>query len=152
MAVSMAAAPDVPDPADARSGPDLISDSALGVKMDSRSRAALMAKLAGQDPAAVTYTLKCDAAGPPPGKPDLKACSADYCLFNVATDPCEYHDVAKAHPDIVASIVARLADYQATAVGAVQPEGCVPVITDGAWRPCDSPDPNSTNPHATRRR
>jgi arylsulfatase A-like enzyme len=103
----------------------------------------------GQDPAAVTYTLKCDAAGPPPGKPDLKACSADYCLFNVATDPCEYHDVAKAHPDIVASIVARLADYQATAVGAVQPEGCVPVITDGAWRPCDSPDPNSTNPHAT---
>ena len=52
MAVSMAAAPDVPDPADARSGPDLISDSALGVKMDSRSRAALMAKLAGQDPAA----------------------------------------------------------------------------------------------------
>ena len=50
MEVSMAA-PDVRDAADARSGPDLMSDSALGVKMDSRSRAALMAKLAGQDPA-----------------------------------------------------------------------------------------------------
>ena len=50
MAVSMVPTPDVHEPADARSGPDLISDSALGVKMDSRSRAALMAKLAGQDP------------------------------------------------------------------------------------------------------
>ena len=51
MAVSMAPAPEAFAPAEARSGPDLISDSALGVKMDSRSRAALMAKLAGQDPA-----------------------------------------------------------------------------------------------------
>ena len=103
----------------------------------------------GQDPANVTYTLKCNASGPPTGPPDTKACSTEYCLFNMVSDPCEYNNVAAQHPDIVASIVARLKDYQATAVDSIQPEGCVPVITDGAWRPCDSPDPNSTNLHAT---
>jgi hypothetical protein len=36
------------------------------------------------------------------------------CLFNVFTDPTEHLDVAAAHPDIVASMRARIAELNAT--------------------------------------
>ena len=61
-------------------------------------------------------------------------------------DPCEHHDVAGAHPDVVAALVARLAAFQDTAVPQLVPEGCNPVraplATPGAplaWQPCDGP-------------
>ena len=37
------------------------------------------------------------------------------CLFNVFTDPTEHDDVAAQHPDIVASLYARLLELQTTA-------------------------------------
>ena len=42
---------------------------------------------------------------------------------------------------MVAKLTARLAQLQATAVPPVGPEGCLPVVVDGAWRPCDVPSP-----------
>jgi hypothetical protein len=36
------------------------------------------------------------------------------CLFNVLTDPSEYHDLAAERPDIVARLRARIAELQAT--------------------------------------
>ena len=38
------------------------------------------------------------------------ACGTSGCLFDVASDPTEQHDVASAHPDIVASMMARLVE------------------------------------------
>ena len=60
---------------------------------------------------------------------------------NQVNDPCEYRDLAAADPAMVAKLTARLAQLQATAVPPLAPEGCLPVIVDGAWRPCDAPSP-----------
>ena len=47
----------------------------------------------------------------------------------------------------VARLQKRLADYQATAVPQIRGKdcGCAPVITKGAWRPCDSPNPDGSS-------
>ena len=95
----------------------------------------------GEDPRQITSQLKCDPAGPPTTV-DPKQCKDTFCLFDMDSDPCEYHDVAAQHPDVVQQLKARLAAYQATAVAPVKGEGCTPVITKGAWRPCDSPNPD----------
>ena len=44
---------------------------------------------------------------------------------------------------IVARLAARLDVLRQTAVPVLTPDkcGCKPVITRGAWRPCDAPDP-----------
>eukprot|EP00911_Craspedida_sp_UC1_P000846 UC1_evm9s642 len=92
----------------------------------------------GQDPSKVKYMIKCD---PPPSAPF--DCSKDYCLFNVTSDPCEHHNIASAHPDVVARLKAELSKYQATAVPPVQPQGCKPVLNkQNAWQPCDAPSTN----------
>ena len=36
------------------------------------------------------------------------------CLFNVLTDPSEYHDLALQHPDIVTRLRTRIAEHQST--------------------------------------
>ncbi len=46
-----------------------------------------------------SYTLHCSAAGGPGA-----------CLFNVATDPTEQNDIAAQHPQLVRSMLARLAE------------------------------------------
>lgn len=103
----------------------------------------------GQDPATTTYTLGCDLAQQPAEPANGSAWCVDApCLFDVVNDPCEYHDVAKAHPDIVARLTSRLAQLQATAVPPVVPEGCNPVVTDGVWRPCDAPNPDARHDEA----
>jgi arylsulfatase A-like enzyme len=99
----------------------------------------------GQNPHTTRYQLPCNIQEQPSTPPDQTECTGEYCLFNVTADPCEYRDLAGQHPDIVARLVKRLAAFQATAVPAIKPEGCNPVITDGAWRPCDSPNPNGTS-------
>ncbi|KAL7643642.1 UNVERIFIED_CONTAM: hypothetical protein RMT77_005625 [Armadillidium vulgare] len=38
------------------------------------------------------------------------------CLFNIASDPCEYFDVSKSHPAIVKLLQNRLQFYNSTAV------------------------------------
>ena len=111
------------------------------------------------------YTVQCP--GPKPSGPDSPGgyyafnqswtCRKAFCLFNVTigADTCEYHDLAAKHPDVVAKMVKRLKDYQATAVLAVTDKDgtvdcpdtptckkskCEPVVdAAGAWRPCDSP-------------
>ena len=94
----------------------------------------------GQHPNATNYTIQC---GPPPA-PAPNQCKNSYCLFNVTADPCEHHDVASEHPDVVAAMTAALAPYQATAVPPTQGSGCVPVRValpggGNAWQPCDAP-------------
>lgn len=97
----------------------------------------------GQAPTTVRYTLGCPY--PPPPKPTADACRTKFCLFNVTGDPCEQHDVAGDHPDIVAALRARLAEFAATAVPQVAPDGScdpvkVPMPGGGlAWQPCDAP-------------
>jgi len=89
------------------------------------------------------FQLPCQLADEPKTV-DPSQCTKHFCLFNVTADPCEYHDLASSHPDVVAALTKRLATYQATAVKAVSGKdcGCQPVVRKGAWRPCDSPDPN----------
>lgn len=99
----------------------------------------------GQDPNTVNYTVQC--GGSPPGKVDPNACGSDWCLFNLAEDPCEYHDVSAANPQILAQLQAQLAVYQATAVPPLVPTGCHSVTVPAypsqalAWWPCDLPPP-----------
>jgi hypothetical protein len=66
-----------------------------------------------------------------------------YCLFNVTRDPCEYFDVAAEHPDVVAALTARLADFQATAVPPEAGSGCaMKKVSCGdafCFFPCDLP-------------
>ncbi|KAL7643639.1 UNVERIFIED_CONTAM: hypothetical protein RMT77_005622 [Armadillidium vulgare] len=38
------------------------------------------------------------------------------CLFNIASDPCEYFDVSKSHPETVELLLNRLQFYDSTAI------------------------------------
>jgi len=98
----------------------------------------------GQDPSKIAYQLPCDRSLQP-STVDPFECKNSYCLFNVTADPCEYHDLASQFPGVVTRLMRRLEEYQKTAVPEVKEEdcGCEPVITKGAWRPCDSPDPDA---------
>ena len=93
----------------------------------------------GQDPAVTLYTTRCGAPQPP--QPSKSSCLDAYCLFNVATDPCEFFDVASDHPDMVAALVARLANFSATAVPPEAGSGCatkqVPAGDTYSFVPCD---------------
>jgi hypothetical protein len=105
----------------------------------------------GEDPARTPYTLACTWAGGGPrvGNASMPAlCTKTACLFNLTEDPCEYSDVAAAHPDIVRAMAARLAAYDT--VPPIKSVGCLPTIyeiaaSDGgtarAYRPCDAPPP-----------
>ncbi|KAJ9450051.1 putative sulfatase PB10D8.02c [Diplonema papillatum] len=87
----------------------------------------------GQDPSTVHYTVDC---GAPPSVPSN--CGPSWCLFNVTADPCEYHDIATEHPEIVTALVNEIQVYQPSAVPPLKGQGCEPVIdAQGAWRPCD---------------
>lgn len=59
----------------------------------------------------------------------------------MTADPCEYFDVAAAHPDVVASLVARLETFSATAVPPEAGSGCatkkVTVGESYSFVPCD---------------
>lgn len=97
----------------------------------------------GQDVNKMHYQLPCSIKEQP-GEPPKDECVHDFCLFNVSADPCEYHNLATKHPEVAQRLTKRLTAFQATAVPPLEPEGCTPVITQGAWRPCDSPNPNGT--------
>jgi len=59
-----------------------------------------------------TFTVKCSQ---PPET--LDECTAEApCLFNITSDPCEHTNLARAMPDAVEIMQARLAEYRATAV------------------------------------
>lgn len=101
----------------------------------------------GQDVHTTPYFVQC--AGPRTGlAPNPAACVwPKACLFNISADPCEYDDLAAAHPDIVAQLRARLATFTS-----VRPEvgsGCQPNIVQvtcssgvglcPVYQPCDAP-------------
>lgn len=88
----------------------------------------------GQDPSNVTYSVECGPA--PAWRKDQ--CTKTFCLFNVTADPCEYHDVAEQHPDIVAQLAKRLQTFRDTAVPPTEPVGCNPTVNKdtGAWTTC----------------
>eukprot|EP00439_Symbiodinium_sp_Y106_P020572 s380_g2.t1 len=90
----------------------------------------------GQEAASVDYQIACKLENQP-SSVDYTECEYDFCLFNVTADPCEYHNLAKQHPDIVQRLTSRLAEYQRTALPQLSEKdcGCEPVIVKGAWRP-----------------
>eukprot|EP00051_Salpingoeca_urceolata_P009278 m.113109 g.113109 ORF g.113109 m.113109 type:complete len:246 (+) comp16226_c0_seq1:951-1688(+) len=94
----------------------------------------------GQDPAKVTYKIKCPKPAPPV---DPKQCTKTYCLFNVTADPCEHVDLASEHPDIVQDLKQQLQQFKRAAVPPVVGQGCQPVKVNVngtlVWKPCDAP-------------
>ena len=104
----------------------------------------------GEDVARADFLVRCSwhGGGPRSGAASMpNLCTQTACLFNLSADPCEYDDVAAAHPDVVAALRARLATF-----AAVPPEsgsGCLPRVvqvlcSDGvgtcpAYQPCDAP-------------
>ena len=43
-------------------------------------------------------------------------CMQDWCLFNISSDPCEYHNLASTYPSIVESMKSRLETLSKTTV------------------------------------
>ena len=106
----------------------------------------------GEDLTKTNFLLKCSwqGGGPRTGPASVpKLCTQTPCLFNLTADPCEYIDIAAAHPDIVAAMAARLANY--TTVPPLVGKGCQPQVVTIAgthgpalqFYPCDV-----TPPHA----
>ena len=62
-----------------------------------------------------SYVLACGQEPPPTGTHAMCNSTTEFCLFDVGgADPCEHHDVAAEHPDVVQRLVKRLTQYQAT--------------------------------------
>jgi arylsulfatase I/J len=116
---------------------------------------------AGQDVAMTPYSVACNGGGgggapPRVGPAPVGQCKFPTpCLFDLATDPCEYNDVAAAQPDVLAQMQAALANFTRTAVRPGSGSGCMPRLikitgsTGGAafaWRPCDAPPPAGARP------
>ncbi len=101
----------------------------------------------GQSAAATPYSVQCSwqGGGPRTGNASVPTlCTGSTpCLFNLTADPCEYHDIAAQHPDLVAQMAARLAAY--ATVPPLVGKGCQPRIitiqgTQGPasqFQPCD---------------
>ncbi len=96
----------------------------------------------GQDPSTVPYRVKCaDMNDLDNSYLKKQECELQWCLFNIAADPCEQYNLAKENPIVVQSMLQRLSEFQLTAV----PEGvtgCDPVLVlqpngEEAWQPCD---------------
>ena len=101
----------------------------------------------GEDIANADFLVRCSwqGGGPRNGSASMpKLCTKTACLFNLTADPCEYFDIAAAHPNIVAAMAARLANY--TTVPPLVGKGCQPQVvpiagTTGGLQflPCDVP-------------
>eukprot|EP00962_Isochrysis_galbana_P057730 scaffold30232_cov130-Isochrysis_galbana.AAC.1 len=103
----------------------------------------------GQDPRSTPYTLRGCSPDLQPPDLDPDECVSSPCLFHIASDPCEYRNLARSHPLVLARMAARLAKLGVAAVPPAAPDGCAPIVVDGAWRPCDAPGTGSvelTNP------
>jgi len=96
----------------------------------------------GQDPSKINYSVLCNLSQQPT-EDVSQQCSKQFCLFNITADPCEYNDVSSSFPDVLGVLINRLAEYQRTAVPAVNATecGCAPLTSFGALRPCNATDP-----------
>ncbi|GAB1600814.1 arylsulfatase J-like [Argonauta hians] len=83
--------------------------------------------------------VKVNCGGPePPGA--AHNCNEPHkpCLFNIAIDPCEYHNIAEQNPEIVKYLMNRLMKYKETMVPALstpQDPAGFPVNYNGIWTP-----------------
>jgi arylsulfatase A-like enzyme len=57
----------------------------------------------GQNPRETKYTVNCVIPTKQRGDPD--ECQLEWCLYNLVSDPCEYHDVSKLFPEVVNKMV-----------------------------------------------
>ena len=60
------------------------------------------------------FTVQCGE--PKPSKLSSTECMQDWCLFNISSDPCEYHNLASTYPDVVESMKSRLETLSKTTV------------------------------------
>lgn len=105
----------------------------------------------GQDISTTRYLVHCNPDGSMPrngSAENPRLCFApQFCLFNITSDPCEYHDVSSSYPNVVTQMQKRLAEYQETAVPPIVGVGCQPKIINvsgpfgemQAYQPCDAP-------------
>ena len=60
-------------------------------------------------------------------------------LFDIGNDPEEWYDISGKHGDIVRTMLQKLADYNATAVPVLFPDGpdpnSFPSVHGGIWAP-----------------
>ncbi|XP_014789497.1 arylsulfatase J [Octopus bimaculoides] len=84
-------------------------------------------------------TVRVNCGGPKP--PDAFHNCDDFkkpCLFNIASDPCEYHNVADQNPEILKYLMKRLLKYEATMVppgNKPQDPAGFPIHHNGIWTP-----------------
>ena len=97
-------------------------------------------------------TVQCGSARPP--KWDMKGCphNGEPCLFNIAKDPCEYHDVRADNRAVADMLYERLKYYNSTMVlplnirNPAEAALANPAKHGGFWGPWrDSPFQNMTN-------
>ena len=63
----------------------------------------------------------------------------NFCLFNIAQDPCEYNDLSEKFPDILQQMVVRMKYYENGMVPAKRNETndpqANPKLYNGVWQP-----------------
>ena len=72
-------------------------------------------------------------------------CTTKYCLFNLTQDPYEENDLSSNYPELVQSLIEKLAVFQSTAVlpSGPDPDSCgshiVVTLPTGEkfYQPCD---------------
>lgn len=83
------------------------------------------------------YTITCNQ--PPPINKTKECIDVNYpCLFNIANDPCEYNNLAKAKPEILRNMLERIKIWNKTAItpGKVPADPAAnPVFHQYAWEP-----------------
>jgi len=66
-------------------------------------------------------------------------CVLGACLFNIAKDPCEFHDVSTTYPHIFKSMMSKLGKYEASMVPPLQNQTADPManpaLHNGVWEP-----------------
>lgn len=74
-------------------------------------------------------------------------------LFDVVNDPWEQHNVASEHPDVVATLMAKLQAFNASRIPqqhSAQDPAADPSLHHGVWTPWrGNPDPSACDPNTT---
>jgi len=97
-------------------------------------------------PGAPEFTVQCGAGGNDPPAVDTCDPSKAPCLFDVFSDPCEHHDIAGEHPDVVQALREQLNELAVTRKPDLArlpdiPASCAPGNTGGIWHVCTGTPP-----------
>lgn len=82
------------------------------------------------------YIINCDY--PPVNSTDSCDPKIAPCLFHIPTDPCEYHNLASAYPEVVNNLLGRIDEYARSAVDPVNKpvdKLADPAFHGGVWVP-----------------